>query len=74
MVLEETHRNELGFLRLEQVLQMVPIGRSTLYRMVDKGDFPSPCKFGSASLWPYDEIRRWADKVKKSRYDHDDII
>jgi|GEM_PF-1649786 Predicted transcriptional regulator len=73
MVLNETHREELGFLRLEQVLQLVPVGRSTLYRMVEKNEFPPPCKVGSSSLWPYSEVRRWADKVKRARH-VDDIV
>lgn len=73
MTLDETHRDELGFLRIEQVLQLVPVGRSTLYRMVERKEFPAPCKVGSSSLWPYAEVRRWASKVKRARND-DDIV
>ncbi|MDQ0317711.1 helix-turn-helix transcriptional regulator [Amorphus orientalis] len=81
MTLTEKHREEVGFLRLEQVLELVPVGRSTLYRMMSQGQFPTPCKFGHSRMWAYDEVRRWAGGMRKRkdasaapRRNDDDII
>ena len=35
-----------GFLRLRHVLQLVPIGRSTLYQKMKLGTFPRAVKLG----------------------------
>jgi predicted DNA-binding transcriptional regulator AlpA len=51
-------------LNLEQVLELVPVGRNTLMRMIDRGDFPhgnyiSPNK----RVWYEDEVQRWQDSL-----------
>jgi predicted DNA-binding transcriptional regulator AlpA len=47
-----------GFLRLRQVLQIVPIGRSTLYQKMKAGTFPRAVKLGPRiSAWRAEDIR-----------------
>jgi prophage regulatory protein len=51
-------------LTLEQVLELVPVGRNTLMRMIDRDDFPhghfiSPNK----RVWYEDEVQHWQENL-----------
>jgi prophage regulatory protein len=43
-------------LRLPELLKRIGIGKSKLYDMVAKNEFPQPVKIGRASVWRSDEI------------------
>ena len=48
-----------GFVRLEQVLEVIPVSRSTWFRGVQSGRYPKPVKLGSrASAWRVEEVRQ----------------
>ena len=54
------------FNRLPQVIEETGLSRSTIYRMIQSGEFPPPIKLtpnGRASGWLQEEIENW----KKSR-------
>jgi prophage regulatory protein len=57
-------RESARILRLKQVAQIVGIGRSSIYRKVQEGTFPSPIKLGSAraSGWISGEVYGWIDE------------
>lgn len=44
-------------LKLSDVLPRMSVGRSTLYRMIDRGEFPPPRKFGAAARWRESEVQ-----------------
>lgn len=47
-----------GLLRLAQVLQLVPVSRSTWWAGVRSGRYPQPVKLGErATAWKADDIR-----------------
>lgn len=46
-----------GFLRVKQVLEFIPISRSTWWAGVANGRFPKPVKLGSSTLWRAEDIR-----------------
>ena len=49
-----------GFLRLKQVLQLVPIGRSTLYQKMKLGTFPKAIKLGRRiTAWRAEDIHEY---------------
>jgi prophage regulatory protein len=50
-----------SFLRLDAVLARCGISRSTLYRLVAEGRFPSPRKIGGTriSVWLSTDIDQW---------------
>jgi prophage regulatory protein len=49
-----------GFLRLRQVLQIVPIGRSTLYQKMKLGTFPPAVKLGPRiTAWRVEDINEY---------------
>jgi predicted DNA-binding transcriptional regulator AlpA len=51
-------------LTLEQVLELVPVGRTTLMRMIASGEFPHG-NFISANkrIWYEDVVQRWQDAL-----------
>ena len=49
--------DEIRFLRLSDVLKIVPIGRSTLWKKIKKGEFPGPYNLGERTIaWKYTEV------------------
>jgi predicted DNA-binding transcriptional regulator AlpA len=55
---------EEGFVRLEQVLEVIPVSKSTWFRGIQSGRFPKPVKLGArASAWRVNEIRAISDKL-----------
>ena len=51
-------------LRIADVLEVVGIGRSTLYKMVADGRFPRPVRVGlRASRWRQSDIQQWMDSL-----------
>lgn len=63
-------RESARILRLKQVAAIVGIGRSSIYRKVQEGTFPSPIKLGSAraSGWISAEVYDWIDdQIRRCR-------
>lgn len=54
-------------LTLPEVRGIVGLSSSTLYRMIERGDFPRPVKIGRAARWPTSEIATFIDKHKTGR-------
>ena len=51
------------FLRLPQVLKLIPIGRSTLWLWVSEGKFPQPVKLSErVTVWRQSDIDRFLSK------------
>lgn len=63
-------RDNARVLRLKQVAAIVGLGKSSIYRKVQEGTFPSPIKLGSvrASGWISTEVYEWIDgQIRQSR-------
>jgi prophage regulatory protein len=52
---------ENRFLRIAEVCELVGLKKTKLYSLIKDGDFPSPMKFGSSSVWAGKEVRRWQE-------------
>ena len=51
-----------GFLRQPQVLRLVPVSKSTLWRRVGEGMFPTPVKLSSrVTAWRVEDVRDWIE-------------
>ena len=80
MAAAERTNDDLRMLRIDQVLELFPISRVSLYRLIREKKFPAPEKFGGISVWWHSDIKSWADerrKVKPARHpkrDDDDLI
>ncbi|MCU7375156.1 AlpA family transcriptional regulator [Paucibacter sp. O1-1] len=50
-------------LRLPSVMRMTGLGRSTIYRMITKRQFPSPVRLGiRAVAWRHSDLSNWIDE------------
>lgn len=53
-----------SFLRLPDVLKIIPISRATWYEGVKKGRFPAPVKLGPrVSLWRRSDIDKLVEDI-----------
>ena len=54
-----------GFLRLPDVLRLIPVGKSTWWEGVRSGRFPASVKLGPRiTAWHSDDIRRCIAELK----------
>lgn len=67
MITALNNHDDLQMLRIERVLELFPVSRVHLWRMVRDGKFPAPRKLGNTSLWSATELRRWFDDPKPSK-------
>ncbi|PLC40305.1 dipicolinate synthase [Ralstonia pickettii] len=50
-------------LRLGDVLLRVGLSRSTIYRLISTGEFPSPVRLGPRSVaWRAEEVDEWVNR------------
>ncbi len=61
---------EMRFLRMRDVTESVALSRPTIYRMMDRGEFPRPVKVGPNSLWVKQEVDDWM-KAQMAARTHD---
>ncbi len=58
----------IGFYRLSQVLELIPIGKSTWWVWVSDGRAPAPVKLSqSVTAWRKDEVHALIDKFANER-------
>jgi prophage regulatory protein len=56
--------SELDLLRLPQVLALVPVGRTTLYELIARGQFPRPSKCGPRiNVWARGAVETFVRKT-----------
>ena len=53
------------FLRIEEVLKIIPISRATLYRIAKKEKLLKPLKVGGSSFWSLNNINYYFDNLKQ---------
>jgi predicted DNA-binding transcriptional regulator AlpA len=59
---------ETGFLRQSQVLSFIPISKSTLWRRVAAGSFPTPVKLSErVTAWRAEDVRIWIESQGQSQ-------
>jgi len=55
---------DYGFLRLNEVLKIIPVSRSTWWANVKKGIYPKPYKISERSTaWKVGDIRKFAEEI-----------
>ena len=56
------------FLRLPDVLEATGLKRTSLFRLISKGQFPKQIKIGPrASAWSDSDVKRWMDDRKAGK-------
>ena len=59
---------ETGFLRLHQILEFIPVGKSTWWAGVAAGRFPKGVKLGpSTTAWKAENIRELIEKLGEQK-------
>ncbi|MHB1531201.1 helix-turn-helix transcriptional regulator [Acidithiobacillus sp.] len=53
-----------GLTREDGVRALLPVAHSTLWRMVQKGQFPKPIKIGRASFWKRTDVLEWIERQR----------
>lgn len=57
--------NNDHFLRIGEVLKIIPISRATLYRLSKKEKLLKPLKVGGSSFWSLNNINYYFDNLKQ---------
>lgn len=47
------------FLRLPEVMHRVSLGKTAIYAMIKREEFPAPIKLGRASVWEENAVDTW---------------
>lgn len=56
------------FLRLPQVMNLVGLGRSSIFKAVKEGTFPAPVNIAKRAIaWRYSDIKKWVDERPTAR-------
>ncbi len=59
---------EERFLKLREVLSIIPVSRSTWYLGIRKGIYPKPVKIGKrASAWRLSDIQNLVERLSKEQ-------
>jgi prophage regulatory protein len=61
--------DDLGFLRLPQVLQLIPVSKSTWWAGVKSGRYPAACKTGRITMWRRADIMKLVQKIEGIKQD-----
>lgn len=57
-----TNNNPISLLRIVTVQSRTGLARSTIYKLIDEGDFPPPVKItAKAVAWPSNAIDHWIE-------------
>ncbi|KAF0231764.1 MAG: hypothetical protein FD177_2704 [Desulfovibrionaceae bacterium] len=64
----ESHNmlSEYALIRLPQVLEVLPICRSSFYNGIRSGDYPSPVHIGRTSVWRTADIVELLERIGKA--------
>jgi predicted DNA-binding transcriptional regulator AlpA len=56
--------NESRLLKLESVLEIVPVSKATWYRIVENKKELKPLKIGRGSFWRESQIKQFVDSLE----------
>lgn len=57
-----------GFVRIDTILQFIPIGRSTLWARVKAGTFPAAHKLGpKTTAWKAESVHQWIKNIENAQ-------
>ena len=59
--------DETKLLRFKKLRERVPLGRTTIWRMVKDERFPAPVRIGKNGIaWRSDEIQKWIENRERA--------
>lgn len=48
-------------IRLPELTAQIGIGKTKIYALITKGEFPAPIKIGKVSAWSSDTVAKWIE-------------
>jgi len=54
---------ETGFLRLAQILRLIPVCKATFWNGVKSGRYPKPFKNGRCTFWRVEDIKKLIEQI-----------
>ncbi|WP_371141804.1 helix-turn-helix transcriptional regulator [Burkholderia cepacia] len=54
------------------VLQMIGLGKTTVYEMMKNDDFPKPRRVRNTSLWVESEVQSWIQRIVSPVHSNND--
>lgn len=58
----------MQLLKIKEVMAIVHLGRSTIYRKMKDGEFPKHFRTGKRAVhWKESEVREWYDSLKTAK-------
>ena len=60
--------DESRLLTIGEVMGIVRLGRSTIYRRLQTNEFPRPIDLGNAVRWKREEVQQWIDDREQRHY------
>lgn len=66
--MDSTPLPEIGFIRLPQVLKLIPVSKSNWWAGVKSGRYPKSIKLANGiTAWDVNEIRAYIETLKNNR-------
>lgn len=60
-----------GLLTTQDLIALVRLSRTSIYRMTRQGRFPPPCSLGNGHIrWREDDVRAWMAALPTQPYAH----
>lgn len=61
--------NDIRYLRIQDVLRIIPIGKSTFYKRVKSGEYPKPYKIAERTVaWKYTDIEKLSKEISERNH------
>ena len=58
--------DDLRYMRLEDVVHTTGVGKSTLFNLIKRGEFPAPIRvLPNTSRWLSDEVQEWIKQTSR---------
>lgn len=57
----------MQLLTAKEVADLLRVGRSTIYDLISRYDFPRPLEIGGSRRWREDEVLAWRDARNEAR-------
>ena len=65
-VAEACKLSEAPLMKIEDVQDRLNVGRSTVYKMVERGQLPAPIRIGKSVRWSQDDVNEFVENQRPS--------
>ncbi len=57
---------ETGFVRMKQLIRLIPVTKVHIYNEIRGKRFPAPIKVGKMSFWRVEDVRAYIENLGKN--------